>query len=143
MHRELKVRTAQKKTSKKVPNKLYFLWGGKGCWLNYCLKKRLRFSVSETSSSFELSLWESFVGHHHSMPFQFLSLLIGRTHYHVTCITAYKLNNGCPMPNTVSASENCISACHEIFFSTLSFKNCQISVAVFIYKCRDAFLEVI
>lgn len=30
-----------------------------------------------------------------------------------------------------------------IFCSTLSFKNCQISVAVFIYKCRDAFLEVI
>ena len=130
MLRELKVRTAHKKNSKKVPKQvLFFMKGGGG--------------VSEPSSSFELSLWEPFIGHHHSMPFQFLSLLIGRTHYHVTCITANKLNNGCPMPNTVSASENCISACHDIFFSTLSFKNCQISVAVFIYKCRDAFLEVI
>ena len=97
MHRELKVRTAQK-NRKKVPKQVLFFGGG---------------GVSEPSSSFELSLWESFIGHHHSMPFQFLSLLTGRTYYHVTFHTA----SGCPRRNIVSASANCISACHNILLN--------------------------
>ena len=57
------MRTAQKKNSKKVPKQVLFFMGKGGGG-----------GVSEPSSSFELSLWESYIGHHHSMPFQLLSL---------------------------------------------------------------------